>query len=123
MKKRDTKYSYDWLATTRQHAISMWKDAQEKEDPEEVRAWEIIIDDLEGEMAELLEERRALKRMQKRLRGTMERRVMVALVIITILVLFSIVCTSCQTAKGLAGDGGWFLTKVSENIVIDKENK
>ena len=115
MKKREGKvaYSMNWLATTRQHAIRMWRKALKRTDPEEVKAWEWIIMDLEDEMAERGSQLRRVK-------GSAQTRIVIALVVIMLLIVATIV-SSCQTYKGVTGDMGWILTKTSENVQIEKE--
>ncbi len=50
------------------------------------------------------------------------RRVLSAVACINILVLSVILfCSGCQTLKGVTGDTGWMLTKLSENINTEKE--
>lgn len=65
------------------------------------------------------EDRAALGKAVQGLENEMYRRELVvvrsAVVAITVLVLLSIIA-GCQTAKGITGDSGWFLTKLSENI-------
>ena len=78
---------------------------------------EMVIDECDKEVARQQQEKRDIKAAK----GMAQARVMVALVVITILVLLSIVCSSCQTVKGLTGDAGWILTKTSNNIKIEQE--
>ena len=43
------------------------------------------------------------------------------LIAVSILVLLSILASGCQTAKGITGDSGWILTKLSKNIQTEQE--
>ena len=47
----------------------------------------------------------------KRVEGIILRGAAVVIVLVAMLV-----CQGCMTAKGITGDSGWFLTKLSENI-------
>jgi len=51
------------------------------------------------------------------------RRLKFLVIIVNVLVLFSIIMTTtgCGTVKGMAGDAGWILTKMSENITVEGE--
>ncbi len=44
-----------------------------------------------------------------------------ALMAIIALILVAILLTGCQTLKGVTGDTGWMLTKLSDNINTEKE--
>ena len=56
-------------------------------------------------------------RMSRRICEAIEERILVVL----LLVLISILASGCQTAKGITGDSGWILTKLSKNIQTEQE--
>ena len=63
------------------------------------------------------------KLKQSRGSGILElmRRVKVWVIVVNIAVLLSIFTSGCQTAKGVMGDTGWFLTRMSDNINTEQE--
>jgi TRAP-type mannitol/chloroaromatic compound transport system permease large subunit len=68
--------------------------------------WEQVVEDIDEEIV-------AISQQEKK----QNTKAMIMLVIITILVLATIILTiCCQTVKGVTGDAGWMLTKLSDNI-------
>ncbi len=60
--------------------------------------------------------------MEARERETASRiRFLVCGVNAIVLATIIFVTTGCQTVKGVTGDAGWILTKVSENIKVEQE--
>jgi hypothetical protein len=65
--------------------------------------------------------REQVKRLERRILGTMHTRLLIMIVLVNILCLVMIVCSSCQTLKGGLGDSAWMLQKLSDNVKIEQE--
>ena len=121
MKKREEVPTIEYLNKTKQDTMKMLTAATTDRDDAQLQmgVYEMVVEECDKEIAR----QQQVKRDIKAAVGSAQTRVMSALVVIVILVLASIVLTSCQTVKGLTGDAGWILTKTSNNIQIEQEKK
>ena len=119
MKERESFPTIEYLTKTKEDAVMLLTMAEEAERQLrlDIGVYKMVIGECDKEVARQQQE----KRDAIAAKGSAQTGIMAALVVITILVLLSIVLTSCQTYKGVTGDMGWILTKTSQNIVIDKE--
>ncbi len=82
--------------------------------------WQEVIQDLKAEAkkAKKLTARIRLAKSLNNARGYLKYAESKILVILVLAILF---VSGCQTLKGVTGDTGWMLTKLSENINTEKE--
>jgi len=119
MDKREEVPTVEYLNLTKRQAMLLLTMAEEAMSQLrlDIGVHKMVIEECDKQIARQQQEKRDIKAAK----GSAQTRIMVALVVITLLVLLSIVCSSCQTVKGVTGDMGWILTKTSDNIQIEKE--
>ena len=68
--KREKKYSLDWLLKTKADAMKMLADSRQtlRWARENVKAWELLVNDVDAEIAEIQQRQRALRRASGRVR-------------------------------------------------------
>lgn len=117
LRKKDEKLSVGYLKATKSNAEKELARAEESliDARCDVAAWRLIIFECNKELA-----KKVVNGMRKANVKVEVLIVKLTLAFITFLVLLTIVA-GCQTVKGVAGDTGWILTKMSENIVVEQE--
>ena len=108
MRTEEKEKALAYLEKTKADAMMFYTEACE-----DVERWTEVINECEDEALEIRRSGNA----------AIEALVVkVALAIVTALVLLSIVLTAgCQTLKGVTGDTGWMLTKLSDNIQVQEK--
>lgn len=98
---RDVKYSLEWLLKTKADLMKMLDGSrrtleQAKEDTE---IWEMMVDDVDAEIAEI----QAKERLLKKASGTAR----IWIILITFLIFLTILVSSCNLVAGAGRDITW----------------
>jgi predicted small secreted protein len=98
----ETKKTVEYVNKTKQDAMKYLAEAQE-----DVALWTMVVNECDTDI------KAAHERERDRPMYGKARLVVMAVIAI---VLAAIFVSGCQTLKGVTGDSGWILTKLSDNI-------
>ena len=115
MKKRERKTvpTIEYLTKTKEDAMLLLTMAEEAMNQLrlDIGVHKMVIGECDREVARQQQEKRDVKAAK----GSARTRIMVYLVVVTILILVTIVCSSCQTLQGAKGDIHWLTADVEHS--------
>lgn len=101
----ETKKTVEYVNKTKQDAMKYLAEARE-----DVALWTMVVNECDVDI-------KAANEQERKMFG----KVRIGILVVTVLVLVSIFLSGCQTLKGVTGDSGWILTKLSDNINIQEK--